>query len=98
MRALISSLQFYGVTPADSFTGSVFVITGKQDAIVCNEPLGADCGDGSTSKLATAGKFFPGAKDYSFFIPDKTGHSANLHYSAQESFSQARDYLESQGY
>lgn len=95
---LTTCRQFYGVTPADSYTGSVFVITGKEDAIVCNEPLGADCGEGNTSKPATAGKFFPSAKDYSFYIPDKTGHSANLHYSAQESFKKVHDYLASQGY
>ncbi|TVY84118.1 hypothetical protein LSUE1_G001862 [Lachnellula suecica] len=89
---------FYGVTPADNYTGSVFVITGKQDAIVCNGVLGADCGEGSTSKVADAAKFFPSASDYSYYIPDMTGHSANLHYSAQGSFKMAHDYLAAQGY
>lgn len=62
---------FYGVTPANDFTGSVFVVTGRQDAIVCNNPTGADCLS-PTNKVAAAKGFFPAAKDYSFIIPEKT--------------------------
>ncbi|MCJ1446956.1 MAG: hypothetical protein MMC23_007464 [Stictis urceolatum] len=89
---------FYGVTPANDFKGSVFVVTGKQDAIVCNEPTGADCGSGATSKPAVAGGFFPNAKDYSYIIPDQTGHNANTHYSSPDSFQKIVQYLAGQGF
>lgn len=89
---------FYGVTPANKFTGSVFVVTGKQDAIVCNNAVGgADCLSPS-NKLAEAKDFFPAAKDYSYIVPDKTGHSANLHYSSPDSFQKIQTYLALQGF
>jgi hypothetical protein len=93
---------FYGVAPAKSFQGSVFVVTGRNDAIVCNnaDPLvGADClYPIGTNKVAEAGALFPAAKDYSYFIPGQTGHSANLHHSAQDSFKAIHAYLVGQGY
>jgi len=89
---------FYGVTPANEFKGSVFVVTGQQDAIVCNNLLGgADCLS-PTNKLAEAAANFPAAKDYSYIVPKKTGHSANLHFSSPDSFQKIHKYLESQGY
>lgn len=88
---------FYGVTPAKSFTGSVYVVTGRQDAIVCNNPTGADCYL-PTNKIVEAKGFFPAAKDYSYIIPEKTGHSANLHYSSPDSFQKIHAYLAGQGY
>jgi pimeloyl-ACP methyl ester carboxylesterase len=89
---------FYGVTPAKQFTGSVFVVTGQQDAIVCNNAVGgADCLS-PTNKVAEAKGFFPAAKDYSYIIPGKTGHSANLHYSSPDSFKKIHSYLAGQGY
>lgn len=88
---------FYGVTPATEFTGSVFVVTGQQDAIVCNNVNGADC-LAPTNKVAEAAGFFPAASDYSYIIPNKTGHSANLHYSSPDSFAKIHSYLSTQGY
>lgn len=89
---------FYGVTPANKFTGSVYVVTGKQDAIVCNNLVGgADCLT-PTNKVAAAAGFFPAAADYSYHIPDKTGHNANMHYSSPESFSLIHQYLTSRGF
>jgi hypothetical protein len=88
---------FYGVTPANKFTGSVFVVTGRQDAIVCNNIGGADCLT-PTNKVVEAKGFFPAAKDYSYIIPDKTGHSANLHYSSPDSFQKIHAYLAGQDY
>nr|POF26029.1 hypothetical protein CFP56_22177 [Quercus suber] len=88
---------FYGVTPATLFKGSVFVVTGQQDAIVCNNADGADCFKPS-NKLADAAGFFPAASDYSYIVPNMTGHSANLHYSSPSSFAKIHDYLQKQGY
>ncbi|EME47137.1 hypothetical protein DOTSEDRAFT_165945 [Dothistroma septosporum NZE10] len=89
---------FYGVTPANSYKGSVFVVTGQQDAIVCNNAVGgADCLT-PTNKVEEARGFFPAAKDYSYIIPQKTGHSANLHYSSPDSFAKIHAYLASQGF
>lgn len=88
---------FYGVTPATAYTGSVYVVTGQQDAIVCNNAIGgADCYKPS-NKVAEAKSFFPAAKDYSYIVPTKTGHSANLHYSSPDSFKKIHAYLTSQG-
>ncbi|CZT18456.1 uncharacterized protein RCC_04301 [Ramularia collo-cygni] len=87
---------FYGLTPAKEFTGSVFVVTGHQDAIVCNNLGGADCYK-PANKLDAAKGFWPAAKDYSYIIPEKTGHAANLHYSSPESFKKVHAYLASQG-
>nr|POF13032.1 hypothetical protein CFP56_10180 [Quercus suber] len=87
---------FYGVTPATLFKGSVFVVTGRQDAIVCNNVGGADCFTPS-NKLADAAGFFPAASDYSYIVPNMTGHSANLHYSSPDSFLKIHSYLEGQG-
>lgn len=72
------------------------VITGKEDAIVCNEPTGPDCTVGN--KLAVAGKFFPNSINYTYHMPNKTGHSANVHYSSPESFQLAHQFLEEQGF
>lgn len=88
---------FYGVTPANAFKGSVFVVTGKQDAIVCQNVVFADC-TSPTNKLEEAAGFFPNAADYSYIIPDKTGHSANLHYSSPDSFQKIHAYLEGRGF
>ncbi|KAF2772717.1 hypothetical protein EJ03DRAFT_348251 [Teratosphaeria nubilosa] len=88
----------YGVTPAHSFKGSVFVVTGRQDAIACNNALGgADCLS-PTNKLEEAKAFFPAASDYSYIVPNATGHGANIHYSAPDSFAKIHSYLEGQGY
>jgi hypothetical protein len=51
-----------------------------------------------TNKVAEAKGIFPAAKDYSYTIPEKTGHSANLHYSSPGSFEEIHSYLAGQGY
>ena len=88
----------YGVGPADDYTGYILVITGENDAIVCNTLLGPNCGQGPLSIPAQAGAFFPNAKDYSYHIPTQTGHNANLHYSSPQSFKIAMQYLASKGF
>ena len=88
----------YGVGPADSYKGYVFVLTGENDAIVCNVPPAPHCGHGATSLPATASQFFPAAKNYSYHIPPTTGHAANLHLTAPESFKIVTQYLTSVGF
>ncbi|QSZ35703.1 hypothetical protein DSL72_006825 [Monilinia vaccinii-corymbosi] len=88
----------YGVEPAPAFTGNVLVVTGKQDAICCYDPLGSDCGSGIGSIPAQAVANFPNAATFATFIPDKTGHAPFLHYSAQDQFSYIAAFLEDLAY
>lgn len=88
----------YGVGPADEYEGYVYVITGQNDAIACNNVPTPNCGSGATSMPAKAGAFFPKAKNYSYIIPATTGHNVNLHYTAGNSFKQAMAYLTSHGF
>jgi hypothetical protein len=67
---------FYGLTAADDYKGNILVVTGKNDAIVCNSLPAPDCGEGANSVPAQAGAFFPNAADYTVHLADKTGHSA----------------------
>jgi len=87
----------YGLGPANDYAGSILAIAGKNDAVACNKLPAPDCGSGEDSVPAQAGKFFPKA-DYEVYIPDKTGHSVSLHYSAQESFKHAHDFFSRKGF
>jgi hypothetical protein len=89
---------FYGIQPAPNFTGDVFVLTGKQDAICCFQITGADCGSGPTSIPEQAREFFPAARNFTTYIPDLTGHSPNLHYSGPQNFRVAHEYLAGRGF
>lgn len=93
---------FNGLEQAASYTGDVLVLTGQNDAIFCG-PTGTrslgeqSCGTGSTSVLNKTGSFFPKA-NYNYYAVNETGHATNLHYSAQEVFEEAHDFLAKQGY
>jgi hypothetical protein len=89
---------FYGLRSADDFQGDILIITGKQDAICCNRVPMPDCGSGPSSIPEQARAFFPAARNYTTYIPDKTGHSPNLHDSAPRSFVVAHEYLAARGY
>jgi hypothetical protein len=88
---------FYGLGAANDYTGGVLAITGKSDAVACNNLPAPDCGSGADSAPAQAGTFFPKA-DYEVSIPDVTGHSISLHTSAQQSFKVAHDFLAKKGF
>lgn len=95
---LVSILS--GVQKAPEYSGDVFVITGNQDAIFCS--VGSrglakpDCGLGADSLPAKSRVFWPKA-NYDYFIP-VGGHSVTLHYSAQEQFRRAHEFLAKAGY
>lgn len=89
----------YGVGPADQYKGDVFVLTGENDAIVCNVIPGMpDCGQGDNSLPAKSRNFFPNAKSFGYHIPKVTGHFANWHYSAPLSFQIVHAHLAKIGY
>lgn len=88
----------YGVGPADNYKGHVYVLTGKNDAIACNVPPVPNCFEGPKSLPARAGAFFPNAADYTYHIPLKTGHDANMHYTSPNSFKLIMEYLDSKGF
>lgn len=85
-----------------NFAGPVMVLTGKQDQIVCGvgnitTEVG-DCGIGKESNPYGEKKLFPKAKEFGLYIPDHTGHNANLHFSSGEVFGAAHEWLESIGF
>jgi pimeloyl-ACP methyl ester carboxylesterase len=85
-----------------NFTGPVMVETGKQDQIICGVGNIAakvgDCGIGKESNPYGEKMLFPRVKNFGLYIPDHTGHNANLHYSSGEVFGAAHEWLESVGF
>ncbi|KII91729.1 hypothetical protein PLICRDRAFT_123246 [Plicaturopsis crispa FD-325 SS-3] len=72
-------------SPATSYTGPVFVVTGDKDFIFC----GANCYqsmNGSANLLEPSKALFPAASSFSTYIPVGTGHAVNQHFSAPETY------------
>ncbi len=84
-----------GLKTASAFTGPVLVITGTEDNVFC---FNAQCGTGPSSPPAMATSLFPKSSNYSYFKPANTGHSINLHYTAQQSFQAAFNFLANNGF
>ncbi|KAJ4305543.1 hypothetical protein N0V90_001074 [Kalmusia sp. IMI 367209] len=87
---------------ASNFTGPVMVITGRLDPIVCdaqgnNTAHVADCGVGKNGIPGDTIEVFPKAQ-FGVYVPDRTGHNANLGYSASEVFGAAHTFLELNGF
>ena len=82
-----------------SFTGPVLVVTGRYDQIVCgtgNFSAGvAVCGDTEIEGMKT---FFPKAGSFGVYVPDRTGHNLDTHFSAGESFGVVQLWLEDVGF
>ncbi|CAL5869860.1 uncharacterized protein PFLUO_LOCUS4091 [Penicillium psychrofluorescens] len=94
-----------GQLPAPGFTGSVFALTGQEDQIVCarlpTDPLvgyRGNCGSGPSSYTAKTRNLYPNAASFGYGLVPNTGHDMNFHYTAQQTFQMAHDYLSSQGY
>lgn len=84
-----------GLKAAPAYTGPVAVITGERDAVFC---FGGRCGTGAQSPQAQSCGFFPKSSNCSYYIPLGAGHMVNLHYTAQQSFRNAHDFLAQQGF
>lgn len=90
-----------GQLSAPEYKGAVFVLNGNEDAIFCSgspadvvlEAAGS-CADGFSSGVGAA---YPAARAFAFHNVPDTGHSLNLHHSAQQSFKAAHDFLAKQG-
>ncbi|KAK3392909.1 hypothetical protein B0H63DRAFT_3093 [Podospora didyma] len=67
----------------------VLVVTGVEDAIFCTPPA-AVC----ASILAATKAIFPLASIYEFIMPESTGHTLSLHYSAPETLKGVHDFLD----
>jgi hypothetical protein len=85
-----------------NFTGPVLVLTGRNDAIVCdaqgnNTAQVADCGVGKGSLIGQTAPAYPQAQ-FGEYVPDKTGHNLLFGYSAPEVFGAAHAFLEQSGF
>ena len=89
-------------TAVSDFTGPVMVLTGRLDQIVCGggdiSAVIGHCGVGRTSNPDMTRTFFPKVSQFESYIPDKTGHDLNSHYSAPESFGAAHAWLTNVGF
>jgi pimeloyl-ACP methyl ester carboxylesterase len=86
-----------------TFEGPVMYLTGRTDPIVCDKAGNItislpDCGVGKTSNPGLSVSRFPKAKPFGVYVPDRTGHNLNLHYSAPESFGAAHEFLDLAGF
>ncbi|MCJ1362775.1 hypothetical protein MMC16_001881 [Acarospora aff. strigata] len=84
-----------GLKAAPAYAGPVAVITGERDEVFC---LGGFCGTGPQSPQAQSCSFFPKSPNCTYNIPLGTGHMIDLHYSAQQSFKYAHDFLAQNGF
>ncbi|KAH7058921.1 Alpha/Beta hydrolase protein [Macrophomina phaseolina] len=82
---------------ADGFDKPVLVLTGHKDQIFCGLALPvlgeADC----SGYLERTRQLFPAAEYYTKDVP-ATGHCLNFHYSANETFAAAHDFLHGAGF
>lgn len=87
----------FSTNVANDYTGPVQVITGHKDQVFCGISLPeitgeTNCGEGDLNLIAQTATLYPKA-NYSFVeIPD-TGHVLNLHYTANQTFKAAHDWL-----
>jgi pimeloyl-ACP methyl ester carboxylesterase len=85
-----------------NFTGPVFILTGRNDAIVCdaqgnNTAHVADCGVGKSSPLGQTAPAYPQSR-FGEYVPARTGHNLLFGYSAPEVFGAAHAFLELNGF
>jgi hypothetical protein len=77
-----------------NFTGPVFVLTGRYDQIACGvgnfSAEVAECGRGEVEDMK---ELFPDAREFGVYVPDRTGHNLNTHFSAGESFGVVLQWL-----
>ncbi|KAH8899975.1 alpha/beta-hydrolase [Thozetella sp. PMI_491] len=83
-------VQSAGLSPVPGFKGPVLVVTGAEDAILCNPKTGRSCDD----ILNETAKLYPGSRLYNFYAVPKTGHDIVLHSTAPETFARVHDWLD----
>lgn len=94
-----------GQAKAPGFKGSFMALNDENDQIFCaRNPLDpltgdkGDCGTGSNSYTAQVSRLYPNAKAFAYVNIPETGHSLNYHYTAQQEFKAAHDFLAAQGF
>ncbi len=86
-------IQSPGFTPAVGFLNPVLVVTGAEDAVLCNPKTGKPC-DQILNETRT---LFPDSREYGFYAPPNTGHDVVLHFSAPETFAVVHEWLDAVG-
>ncbi|KAH8820726.1 Alpha/Beta hydrolase protein [Xylogone sp. PMI_703] len=93
---MLTATDTIGTAP--DFTGKVLILNGEHDECFCGPGttlLGpADCNAFSSSSLS----LFPNATTSNYTSIPNTGHCFNLHYSAQQAFERAHDWLAGIGF
>lgn len=82
-----------GPNSADAVTAPVLVVIGQQDAIFCAAPPIFDCSQQS-ELVATELPFYPLAASLTVDSVPGTGHDIALHPSADQSFAQINQWIE----
>ncbi|KAI6712745.1 hypothetical protein JHW43_004712 [Diplocarpon mali] len=91
------------IPTASRYKGSLFVITGQEDAVFCGS-LGfigsgpGNCGNGAWSMLAQTQTLYPHASNYSYYAVPNAGHCWEHQYSAQDGFAVAHNWLAGRGF
>jgi pimeloyl-ACP methyl ester carboxylesterase len=75
-------------------TKPLAVIVGQQDEPLCN----SNCGYGPSNLAAQTVEFSPDTRPFTLIVIPNTGHFLNLHFSAQETFEKAHDWLSQVGF
>lgn len=90
----VYTLALFASTSATNYTGKVLVQTGEGDAFFCGTGFGnGNCGVGATSIPALSQVLYPDAASYDYFVLLHTGHETVFHYTQQQSFANAHDWL-----
>jgi pimeloyl-ACP methyl ester carboxylesterase len=81
---------FNGVTPVAEYDRPVHVVIGDSDALFCpNE----QCKPGPENTPGGGVHSFPSSSNYTYTVIPDTGHILNLHYSAQDTFRAAHEFM-----
>ena len=98
LMIFVSLRQLSGLAPAPFYKGDVLVVTGSNDTIVCATATGGgDCSGGNDSPPARSFGFFPAARSFEWYIPGRTGHGVDLHYSFPDTWAVIEGWLGSVG-
>ncbi|KAJ3521946.1 hypothetical protein NMY22_g12098 [Coprinellus aureogranulatus] len=89
--AALGELLGLDASPSSLYTNPVLVVTGENDYIAC----GGNCyQEVNGMNLVEATKeVFPSVTDFDTYIPPKTGHGLNAHFSASETCGHIQNWI-----
>ncbi|KAH8797915.1 hypothetical protein F5884DRAFT_687623 [Xylogone sp. PMI_703] len=82
------TLEAGALMPAPEFSGSIFVVTGDSDVLLCNTDFGI-----CNNILNATNSLFP-RSNYEFYVPMQTGHDLSLHLSAPTTLNIVHEWLD----